>query len=461
MSPSVSTVLPVHSSGAAAGADARIPQPQGLGLRLGLLSAVIPFFLGCAQVEPQTPTHADRPLRTVKIPERSGGIVGTIEQEGLDVAITASYACRLREDRVVRRVTTTEHRNLTPTGDWWALGASIAAIGAGAVLTADASRVHPKDSTSRTYNSTGPGAARTWGIVLLAGGGVLLSVPVVDAVRASQTTLTEGDVTIEGEPTGDEVACPAQPATDMPVMLTFADVKESIGTTSKRGELEINLDEALDRGIAVGRLGKGQVLVGDAVIGAVQLKPLLLAREARAWAKVPRGLCRTPTKPTDCNEVLAFLRQYPDGPHVAEAKQVLQEGQPKADRLADDAAWSELDLGACTKGRAGETAEEAEASCESIRAYRARYPNGLHADEAAKAIEAGHHRAEVLRERRVKAAKDAEAKAAREAKEAEDREAKAERRKCEATCRLGCSSWTFRGREATCFSACVETRCNP
>lgn len=424
-----------------------------------LFALLLMTMTACAQIEPQSPTVSDRPLRSMRTPTRTGGIIGSVDQSNLDLTVTASHACRLREDRVVRRTTTTEHKNSTPTGDWLLLGASVAAIGAGAVITADASKVYPKDTSSRTYNPTGPGTAKAAGIGLLAGGGLLLTIPIVDAVRASETTVTEGQVTIEGEPAGDEVACPEQPVLDAPVMLAFNEVRESLGTTGKRGVLEVNLDEALDRGVVVGKLGKGQILVGDAVVGAVQLKPLLVVREARAWAKLPRGACRTPSKPTDCEPVLAFVQQHPDGPHVAEAKQLLQESKPAIDRLADDGAWATVDVAACVKGKA-EAPQDIEAACAPVASYLSRFPAGLHADEARKTNDIGQRRAAELLARLEQQVRDTEARGRRAEREAQEREQQKERRRCEAGCRLGCSSVRFRGREGICFQACVENQCN-
>jgi hypothetical protein len=416
--------------------------------------------LGCAQITPQTPTQADKPLRTVKMLERTGEITGTVEQDGLNLVITASHACRLREDRVVRRTTTIEHKNATPSIDWFWLGVGASVAATGAILLADAGSVYDDDRDSRTYNPMGSNGARALGYGLLATGGAFLVIPVVDVIRAGETKVNKGEVRIEGELLGDDVPCSDAPVVDVPVIFQFEQIKESLGSTDREGTLDIQLDKVLNRKLIFGKVGKAEVLVGDTVLGRVLTKPLVTVREARAWMDLPRGQCRTPTTPDDCNEVISFLQQYPEGAHVSEVRLLLQEARPKIELLKEAKAWTDIDLTACTSGKAT-TPEEIETACAPLRSYLSRFPDGAHVNEATRAEKIGQRRVDELRARLAKEAKEAQDRTARQEKDAEEKERLKERRKCEAVCRFGCSSSRFRGREGVCFQACVEAQCNP
>jgi hypothetical protein len=419
--------------------------------------AVVPFLAACAHITPQEPVQVDKPVLAQKAPVRTDGIVGSVDQDGLSVVVTASHSCRIREDRVVRRTTTIEHKNATATNSWLTLGAGLAVLGAGVVVLADASRVAPNDTTGRTYNSTGPNGARTWSYGLMAGGGLLVTIPVVDAIRASETTVREQEVRIEGEPAGDVIPCPDAPASAAPVVLVFDQVKAPLGTTDRKGSLAVNLDDVIDREVVIGKPGKAEILVGDTVLGTVLTKPLVAVREARAWAKLPRGKCRNPTTPTDCDLVVEFLKTYPASPHAGEGRQLVQEGKTKVEAILERQAWEAISLPTCTNPKLTTTAE-IETACAPVEAYLGRFPDGPHASEAKKAVSVGQQRAADIQARLEKQIRDKEIQVRRAEREAQEREQQGERRRCEGQCRMICSSRNFRD-PAACFQGCVAKEC--
>ena len=64
-----------------------------------------------------------------------------------------------------------------------------------------------------------------------------------------------------------------------------------------------------------------------------------LNKEDEVWAAADVDSCKAPTKPDDCDGVVRYLKTYPNGTHLADARAAMKAGEAKLDRLkaAEDA----------------------------------------------------------------------------------------------------------------------------
>jgi len=435
---------------------------------------------GCAQIGQSPPNATDRQLNLLRREIDAEGIKATVDQDSdapLTIRVTATHLCAVTEQQVLSRTTTIETQNQTPIVDWLALGAGAVVAGSGAAVLVDANSVHPHDDTSRQYNPVGPSNARAIGGGLVAAGVALLAIPVVDAIRANQTTVDTQQVTTSPTIVQRGIACKARPYSGVTIKGVVGLRNWPIGKTGDDGTLEAHLQAIVPPDATwIAERFEMKVFADDQEIGSVSLRKVFLERESKTWKRVAPA-CQTPTSSTACRPVDDFLKLFPGGPHEAEARRVMDQAKPKLEELSADEDWGKLQLESCATKSKEETLESLEVACFPLEQYVQNHPQSVHTGKVREALNKGQSRLAKLREaeekrleresRKEQMALDAEAKRAREAaaaearrqQEAERREAERERAQCRAQCQMGCSSWQFRHNPAACVSACVQARC--
>lgn len=370
--------------------------------------------IGCGRIGQRPPRNQDQLIRIVPVETVTEGAIAQIAQRGTQLAIEVSRVCELRTDRVVQRTTQVDSYNESPARDWWLAGAALAAAGVGTGLLVDTSNTYPDDPTSRTYNPVGPEKQRDTGYAFVGLGGVFATTVIVDAVRASSTETTSGEVTITGAVETHAAPCKGRPYADVQVTGELNQRTFLLGSTNALGQLHVDLDQAASDDLlltpATARLA---LQVNGHVAGSADLAPLYLSREARAFARSDEATCLSAVSIQACEPTEQFFARYPDGPHAARARQTLDAAAPKLSALRDEKSWSAARAEMCTN--AVVTASDPESlmsACEPLQDYFREFPSGSHASEARGALEKVTARADELSAKRAQAEAAAEAKAA-------------------------------------------------
>ena len=419
-----------------------------------LLIGPLVFMQGCATIGTSEPRTSERLVRTLKETRSSSEFTADVHQAQNTVEISASLSCEVVAKPVVERTTTTDSINTTPATDYSIAGLGAAMALTGGIVLADSGNVYPNDDTSRTYNSVGQDSAKVIGWSTLAVGGVLLLVPVVDAIRASGSEQEVQQVTKEGEILKSNVQCPDNPLREARVAVDIDSVEFDAGTTDQKGSVVFDLDAVVGVDAKLDPDGKGKVVVNDKTVGDVSLKALYEKREARAWSGVAVVECKSPTSPASCDGVVKYLRDWPEGKHAPMARQILQEARPAVMRLRDEKAWTDAAPTTCDDKK--ETIHGVNEACAGVRAYLKDYPEGMHASEAKKLVEKADKRIAKINERLEKEAREEERKQAQAALAAERAAEAAERERNR--CPRNCADST-RGYQSRGFAVCQALVC--
>lgn len=99
-------------------------------------------------------------------------------------------------------------------------------------------------------------------------------------------------------------------------------------------------------------------------------------QEEGVWVHARPLGCKMPARLDACDAVQMYVAKYPSGIHVDEATKVLDEASPKLQELQkDENSWVGSGADAC-RAHTGRDA------CVGVELYVTKYPAGLHADEA-------------------------------------------------------------------------------
>ncbi len=410
---------------------------------------VAPILPACATVGYAEARNEDVPLKRGReeVPQDQGALA-RVFQDGTTLTVTAARACDIRETATVRRTARRDRINASPTLDWVLGGLGVGAVGAGAIVYADASKVHPRDDTSREYNPVGPDNARLAGGALVVAGAALASVALVDAVRTSGEEQETSVVELPGETVSRSVRCKRHPLVGAPVALALPGAKAPIpsGQTDAAGKLTVRLEQVLQDDSAAGATGEASVLVAGAKAGTISLAPLQFAVEEAAWKGLYKEGCSNPQSVDACKPVEDFLRRHPDGKHAQEARLLLGEAAPAIQGRRDEEAWRGVDPDACSEPK---ELSSVELACSLVRRYLADFPQGAHAAAARAALKKGEP---LAAKQRRKAEQEAEKELAEEERrrKEEERKEKAEERKAKAE----------EQRRARKLRECVRSKCN-
>jgi hypothetical protein len=399
---------------------------------------------GCATIGYGAPVVVSERRVGTRTETRSTGKSHVVsDQNGSLLTISVTRVCEADE---IERYEVTERRertNQSATGDWVMAAAGVVSIGTGAVLVGDASSTYPDDTTSKSYNPTGPTKERVWGGVLLGVGALLAGAAGYDVISVQGGVDTKKEVERPGGAAKRNVPCGEGGVAEQTVELRAGADRFPLGHTDVSGKLSIDLVDVLPAPKLLPASRSAILFVGDESSRQVDLRPVVLGREKRDWDRLKTASCTNPSFTWGCLAVEGFLEDYPDSVHVDEARKLLEIGRPKIRVLKDHELWATMPVTACTDTKSA-SAADIDQACELVRGYLAAYPEGAHAAEAKRAVAAGDARSRRLREdtKNAGAAVDA---------------AKA-RRQCMSSCQSECNA---KGGPDTssCFGTCVKTRC--
>jgi len=105
------------------------------------------------------------------------------------------------------------------------------------------------------------------------------------------------------------------------------------------------------------------------------------AKEDDMWAKANVADCTKATSDTACDGVKAYLKAYPDGKYVGEARKAQEEYKLARGAKQEEEMWARANPDDCKKP------EEVD-DCDGVSKYLEKYPTGEHADDAKAAMDA-------------------------------------------------------------------------
>jgi hypothetical protein len=309
-----------------------------MGLRALPFILIAAAPLGCATMSRGEATTEDKLLRIERSVQPGSEVAGEVKQDGHVLLVQTRHRCDLLEVKKIHRTKRYELKNEVFAPQMVLLGIGAVPAGFGIAMLADADNVYPSDRRSRLYNSSGPTAAIGGGIALTIVGAAMMSVPIVDSIRALGTEEEEEDVTEPGPPLQRDVPCRDQqgfPSSRM-VALRAAGRQIAVGATySNTGQATIDLATSPTAELIelAGRPSLLDVVVGATTLGQVLVDPILrerAAREDQAWQALDRSLCRQAPNPVNCQNVSQFLAEFPNGAHEAEARKLLDPNRQPA-----------------------------------------------------------------------------------------------------------------------------------
>lgn len=411
--------------------------------------------LACAEIGLRDPRTQERVVSTstAQVPVQ-GLASGRSEADGTLLMVEASHVCDTVTRSEVETTAVRERYNADATTTW-AMGlGGVAAAAAGTAILVDSRNVYPNDETSRTYNPTGQDKAVLWGSALTATGVALATVAIVDAFRAQGEETHVSSASRDGTPE-KRGTCSNAPLVGATIMgvAMGSGAKYRLGFTGDDGRLEVDLASVLPDDFDW-TTRRLEVLVETQAVGEVDLAATFALREAAAWDTLPIASCKNPKESTSCDPVREFLKKYPDGAHTAEAKALLEEMEPTLQDLYSRETWAGLSIAQC-RDRAFETSTDGEVACIPVREFLNAYPDGAHSEEAGAILKEAEKRIARLRREEEEARKKADAAARAE----EARRAAEARKQCIGTCKMGCSTWQV-ANEESCRTGCIARNCS-
>lgn len=374
---------------------------------VGLLLLATPS--GCAEIKLGPPKTTTRVLgrTTEEVPRNTAYIV--VRETEPKLSLSVGRACDQIEIATVRQVTSRERTNAKPSTDWWLGVTGALTAGIGVWTVADAKNVAPNDTTGREYNSLGPGGAEALGYSAIGVGGAMLTVAIVDAIRAS------GSDTKVGKPTQERTVkrrgvCSGNPAwTNASVSLRSVSLRAAeefpLGKTNMRGRLTVPIDDVLPDEIYWPPSKEFDIVVDGRPASRIKLESTFARRERSAWQALrkARRVCERGQDWDSCGPVADFVDQFPNGAftqkagallQVARAKLREQERQVEMVRVMTE-AYGDLD------SRCGlakfETKDEAFAFCAAHQRFQSDYPWSPKLTEVTADLERAQRRLDYIR----------------------------------------------------------------
>ena len=308
----------------------------------------------CATVATRRGPSSTKVVGTSPVVEPGDQVEPSVEQEGSEITITVKRVCRTREMLRIQTTTTFERydsREPTAAKVELGLGITLGVLG-GSVMAAS----HQLANTDAQNHGGTTGNATPYlvaGGLGLATGAIFLIAAAVDAGQSSGTEDRISMSTRQGSVKG-VASCPtAIDLAPMPVSLQFGEQSYPVGETDSKGTLEVDLAEALPPAILRGGLPPrearlivqfdGQPFVATDSGGALgirlpwhaALEPIIFVQEGKAWATLDRTTCSSAASITACDAVQQFVNGYPNGRHVADARAILDQAEPKLRVLRD------------------------------------------------------------------------------------------------------------------------------
>ncbi|MBM4357260.1 MAG: hypothetical protein FJ096_04045 [Deltaproteobacteria bacterium] len=393
---------------------------------------------GCATIGETVVRTEDRTLKSAERQEPKRTFFVTASPvTGSLVTIDAVDACQRRKAFEKDAVKYVDSVNESVAADvtWGVLGGVLAGGGTWAVI--DAAHVGTNEPDVRVFNAIGKTPALAMGIGAIVAGAGLLTIPLVDGIRASRSReehrpYTEaGPVLTPSEVCGSTGAPQAAievgahgalPDLDVsfegePQAWQWRGVVKHPSRAFKVDLLELVAEDVMRRNPRPKAVSLG---MGERLLGSYETAPYFAALDERAWQHlVPsRQRCTTPDSLDDCDDLVRYAKTYPASRFAGAALALVGGAEPAFMAIRDDEAYARADAAGC---RTPKTEE----ACDALKTYLSDWPSGRHVIEGRAALATGQPPIA-----KMIAAREAEERAA-EAKRRAEEAAEAARQRAE------------------------------
>lgn len=150
--------------------------------------------------------------------------------------------------------------------------------------------------------------------------------------------------------------------------------------SGKDGEVDQN---AVDKVLV--HLGKTRKLTTY----ATNTKAKTQQAEDDLWKAANVDGCKKPVDEKACDGVDAYIKKYPTGKYTAEARQALQDGAAATEKLKEDKVWAAASVDICLKPTKSY-------DCKAVEEYIKTYPTGAHVAEAKESMKKSEAAREAL-----------------------------------------------------------------
>ena len=382
---------------------------------------------GCATMREDLVKTDINVLKTTERQDAKKSFLVVAMQKGNVFELHTADACSRRKVLAKEEIKHFENKNDSVAADvtWGILGAL--AAGGGTYTIVDSRNVAATSDAAATYNPIGEKTALGLGIGGVVLGAGLLTIPLVDGIRASKARderrlySEDGPVVAEGE------TCAAAPALVAgvaigadgilpPLDLKFGDsrpVALAVAVLVPNGLVSVDLAKVVPDLVLQGaaRPPRIQLLSGGVLLAELDSAPVFEAMDDTMWASMAdtsRSSCERPGSLDACELIKGYAAHYPESKYAIAAKKLVVDAEPTFERLRDDKAFAEASAEDCKKA----TSENA---CDGVEGYVSARPSGLHIKEAKAALAAGQPKVRAMIAKREAAERAEAAQAAREA----------------------------------------------
>jgi hypothetical protein len=452
------------------------------------LAALTALQLGAASCANIRPVVADTTNREVARRERRLPNDRTLLQtsvEGTELRFAVKPSCALVAFTSMLEVKRIEYEADGVGNDVLAGILAAAAIGTGVGLLVDAANVGSSATDARVFNESGADAATYGGYAALAGGAALLTIPVVDMIRAARSETEKRPFEVKGDTLTQDVVCEDTGARSTPPGWSAVPKGASDLTITTRGGLErMSFSAKIAPGrtqnadlaaiVDADKFARGErrpshleVALDGVSLVTVPAEPVLASIDRQRKRGLAKAImaCEKPEAVESCDAIKRELSDYPATAYARELRDLLNKSEPALVALRDAKDWARSYVDDCL-------APDEENDCEAVEAYLNDWPQGRFAAEAKKALAKGlpkvrqmiakreaAERAEEARERAEEAREEA-----RERAEERQQEAKEVREFCTAahesfSCNFGCCMRVCGGGKLDGGNCILEANC--
>lgn len=394
---------------------------------------------GCATMREDLVKTDINVLKTTERQDAKKSFLVVAMQKGNVFELHTADACSRRKVLAKEEIKHFENKNGSIAADvtWGILGAL--AAGGGTYTIVDSRNVAATSDAAATYNPIGEKTALGLGIGGVVLGAGLLTIPLVDGIRASKARdehrlySEDGPVVAEGE------TCAAAPALVAgvaigadgilpPLDLKFGDsrpVAWAVALLVPNGLVSVDLAKVVPESVLQGaaRPPRIQLLSGTILLAELDSAPVFEAMDDAMWASMAdtsRSSCERPGSLDACERIKGYAALYPESKYTIAAKKLVVDAEPTFTSIRDDDAYAQANAPSCK-------VPEIEDACEALKAYLAAWPKGRHLVEGKATLGVG----QVIVAKMI-AKREAEERAEAARQRAEEARAEAQRRMEEA-----------------------------
>lgn len=280
---------------------------------------------GCATMREDLVKTDVNVLKTTERQDAKKSFLVVATQKGNVFELHTADACSRRKVLAKEEIKHFENKNGSVAADvtWGILGGLSA--GAGVFTLVDAQNVGASSTDTRVFNPVGQPAALGLGIGAVVLGAGLLTIPLVDGIRASKARDERRLYSEDGPVVAAHVPPSATPATNAGAAMWASMADTSRSSCEHPGSLEAC--ELIKGYTAHYPESKYAIAAKKLVVDAEPTFERL--RDDRAFAAASAEDCKKATSEDACDAVEAYMSARPSGLHVEEAKAALKVGQPK------------------------------------------------------------------------------------------------------------------------------------